>query len=67
MGTDARGAPVELIVEDLQQNNPEEDGYWISEDGMTAEIFFNWNYDPEHNDWIREARKSSEKDSPDQD
>jgi predicted RecB family nuclease len=65
--TDHRGAPVELIVEEPHKNNPEEDGYWISEDGMLAEVHFNWDYDPDHNDWIREARKSPEQDTPDQD
>ena len=39
--------------------NPEEDGYWISPDGSTIEIFYNVDYDdPIHADWIRHARKS---------
>ena len=38
--------------------NPEEDGYWISPDGSIIEIFYNVDYDdPVHADWIRHARK----------
>ena len=39
--------------------NPEEDGYWISPDGSIIEIFYNVDYDdPVHADWIRHARKT---------
>ena len=40
--------------------NPEEDGYWISPDGSIIEIFYNVDYDdPVHADWIRHARKKA--------
>ena len=40
--------------------NPEEDGYWISPDGSIIEIFYNVDYDdPVHADWIRYARKKT--------
>ena len=40
--------------------NPEEDGYWISPDGSIIEIFYNVDYDdPVHADWIRHARKNA--------
>ena len=42
--------------------NPEEDGYWISPDQKTIEFFFEWDYDPIHSDWIRYHR-----DNPPQD
>jgi len=39
--------------------NPEEDGYWISPDGSIIEIFYNVDYDDAVNaDWIRHARKT---------
>ncbi len=38
--------------------NPEEDGFWISPDRKIIEIFYNWDLDDlEHMDWIRTARK----------
>ena len=38
--------------------NPEEDGYWISPDRKIIEMFYNWDLDDaEHHDWIRTARK----------
>tara|TARA_B100000029_G_C16762984_1_gene662570 strand:+ start:125 stop:319 length:195 start_codon:yes stop_codon:yes gene_type:complete len=37
--------------------NPEEDGYWISPDRKIIEIFYNWDLDdPINADWIRHAR-----------
>ena len=43
--------------------NPEEDGYWISPDGRIIEIFYNVDYDdPVHADWIRAARNIASKD-----
>ena len=39
--------------------NPQEDGYWISPDGSIIEIFYNVDYDdPIHADWIRHARRT---------
>ena len=40
--------------------NPEEDGYWISPDRKIIEMFYNWDLDDaEHHDWIRTARKKA--------
>ena len=42
--------------------NPEEDGFWISPDGSRIEIFANGDYDdPANADWIRSARNSAPK------
>ena len=39
--------------------NPEEDGYWISPDRKIIEMFYNWDLDDaEHHDWIRHARRT---------
>lgn len=39
--------------------NPEEDGFWVSPDRKRVEIFFNWDYDdPVHSDWIRHSRNT---------
>ena len=43
--------------------NPEKDGYRISPDRKTIEMFYNWDLDDaEHHDWIRTARKRASKD-----
>ena len=48
--------------------NPEEDGYWISPDGSIIEIFYNADYDdPVHADWIRHARKKASSKNIDED
>ena len=48
--------------------NPEEDGYWISPDGSIIEIFYNVDYDdPVHADWIRHARKKASSKDIDED
>jgi len=40
--------------------NPEEDGFWVSPDRKRIEIFFNWDYDDSiHSDWIRHSRNTS--------
>jgi len=48
--------------------NPEEDGYWISPDGSIIEIFYNVDYDdPVYADWIRHARKKASSKDIDED
>ena len=36
--------------------NPEEDGYWISPDQNTTEFLFDWDTDPIHSTWIHQLR-----------
>ena len=48
--------------------NPEEDGYWISPDRKIIEMFYNWDLDDaEHHDWIRHARKKASSKDIDED
>ena len=46
--------------------NPEEDGFWVSPDRKRIEIFFNWDYDDAiHSDWIRHSRNNAPQDAND--
>ena len=39
--------------------DPEEDGYWMSPDRKSIEMFFNWDTDPLHSQWIANSRSNS--------
>ena len=45
--------------------NPEEDGYWISPDRKTMEILFDWDTDPIHSTWLHQLRNNPPQDTND--
>ena len=45
--------------------NPEEDGFWVSPDQKTVEFFFEWDSDPIPSDWINYARNNPPQDAND--
>ena len=45
--------------------NPEEDGYWISPDQNTTEFLFDWDSDPIHSTWIHQLRNNPPQDAND--
>jgi len=45
--------------------NPEEDGYWISPDQNTTEFLFDWDSDPIYSTWIHQLRNNPPQDAND--